>query len=34
MVATDNVQKTPPEEATLNLAVYLKERQKLCDTAL
>ncbi|WP_375513890.1 geranylgeranyl diphosphate synthase CrtE [uncultured Nostoc sp.] len=34
MVATDNVQKTPPEEATLNLAAYLKERQKLCDTAL
>ncbi|WP_138500406.1 geranylgeranyl diphosphate synthase CrtE [Nostoc sp. PA-18-2419] len=34
MVATDNVQKTPPEEAQFNLAVYLKERQKLCDTAL
>ncbi|MCC5643793.1 polyprenyl synthetase family protein [Nostoc sp. CHAB 5824] len=34
MVATDNVQKTPPEEATFNLAAYLKERQKLCDTAL
>ncbi|MEH2034810.1 MULTISPECIES: geranylgeranyl diphosphate synthase CrtE [unclassified Nostoc] len=34
MVATDNVQKTPPEEATFNLAGYLKERQKLCDNAL
>ncbi|WP_448267242.1 geranylgeranyl diphosphate synthase CrtE [Nostoc sp. DSM 114159] len=34
MVATDNVQKTPPEEATFNLAAYLKERQKLCDNAL
>ncbi len=34
MVATNNVQKTPPEEATFNLAAYLKERQKLCDTAL
>jgi len=34
MVATNNVQKTPPEEATFNLAVYLRERQKLCDTAL
>ncbi|MCC5602648.1 geranylgeranyl diphosphate synthase CrtE [Nostoc favosum] len=34
MVATDNVQKTPPEEATFNLAAYLKERQKLCDTVL
>ncbi len=34
MVATDNVQKIPPEEAKLNLAVYLKERQKLCDHAL
>lgn len=34
MVATDNVQKTPPEEATFNLAAYLKQRQKLCDTAL
>ncbi|MCF2150895.1 polyprenyl synthetase family protein [Desmonostoc muscorum LEGE 12446] len=34
MVATDNVQKTPPEEAKFNLAGYLKERQKLCDTAL
>ncbi|MEH1838892.1 MAG: geranylgeranyl diphosphate synthase CrtE [Nostoc sp.] len=34
MVATDNVQKTPPEEATFNLTAYLKERQKLCDTAL
>ncbi|MEH1895918.1 MAG: geranylgeranyl diphosphate synthase CrtE [Nostoc sp.] len=34
MVATDNVQKIPPEEATFNLAVYLKERQKLCDRAL
>ncbi|MBE9038807.1 geranylgeranyl diphosphate synthase CrtE [aff. Roholtiella sp. LEGE 12411] len=33
MVATDNVYKTP-EEATFNLAVYLKQRQKLCDTAL
>jgi geranylgeranyl diphosphate synthase type II len=33
MVATDKVQKTP-EEATLNLTAYLKERQKLCDTAL
>jgi geranylgeranyl diphosphate synthase, type II len=34
MVATDNVQKTPPEEATFNLAAYLKERQRLCDKAL
>ncbi|MBD2724820.1 polyprenyl synthetase family protein [Nostoc sp. FACHB-892] len=34
MVATNNVQKTPPEEVTFNLAAYLKERQKLCDTAL
>ncbi|MEH2140160.1 geranylgeranyl diphosphate synthase CrtE [Nostoc sp.] len=34
MVATDNVQKIPPEEAKFNLAVYLKERQKLCDNAL
>ncbi|MEH2207898.1 MAG: geranylgeranyl diphosphate synthase CrtE [Nostoc sp.] len=34
MVATDNVQKTPPEEATFNLVAYLKERQKLCDNAL
>ncbi|MEH2167877.1 MAG: geranylgeranyl diphosphate synthase CrtE [Nostoc sp.] len=34
MVATDNVQKIPPEEATFNLAAYLKERQKLCDHAL
>ncbi|MFN6559321.1 MAG: geranylgeranyl diphosphate synthase CrtE [Nostoc sp. ChiSLP01] len=34
MVATDNFQKTPPEEANFNLAAYLKERQKLCDTAL
>ena len=34
MVATDNVQKIPPEEATFNLAAYLKERQKLCDNAL
>ncbi|WP_392534272.1 geranylgeranyl diphosphate synthase CrtE [Nostoc sp. C117] len=34
MVATDNVQKTPPEEAKFNLAAYLKERQKLCDNAL
>ncbi|MEH2280357.1 MAG: geranylgeranyl diphosphate synthase CrtE [Nostoc sp.] len=34
MVATDKVQKTPPEEATFNLAAYLKERQKLCDNAL
>ncbi|MEH2109401.1 geranylgeranyl diphosphate synthase CrtE [Nostoc sp.] len=34
MVATDNVQKTPPEEATFNLAAYLKERQRLCDNAL
>ncbi|WP_193197732.1 geranylgeranyl diphosphate synthase CrtE [Nostoc sp. MG11] len=33
MVATDNVYKTP-EEATFNLALYLKKRQKLCDTAL
>lgn len=33
MVATDNVYKTP-EEATFNLALYLKQRQKLCDTAL
>ncbi|AFZ23885.1 geranylgeranyl pyrophosphate synthase [Cylindrospermum stagnale PCC 7417] len=33
MVATDNLQKTP-EEAKLNLAAYLKERQKLCNTAL
>ncbi|WP_341528922.1 geranylgeranyl diphosphate synthase CrtE [Nostoc sp. UHCC 0302] len=33
MVATDNVQKTP-EEATFSLTAYLKERQKLCDTAL
>jgi len=33
MVATDNVHKTP-EEATFNLAGYLKERQKLCDNAL
>ncbi|WP_445638184.1 geranylgeranyl diphosphate synthase CrtE [Nostoc sp. DSM 114161] len=34
MVATDKFQKTPPEEANFNLAAYLKERQKLCDTAL
>lgn len=34
MVATNNVQKTPPEETTFNLAVYLRERKKLCDTAL
>ncbi len=34
MVATDNFQKTPPEEAKFDLAAYLKERQKLCDTAL
>ncbi|MBN3961409.1 geranylgeranyl diphosphate synthase CrtE [Nostoc sp. NMS8] len=34
MVATDNVQKTPPEETTFNLTAYLKERQKLCDNAL
>jgi geranylgeranyl diphosphate synthase, type II len=34
MVATDNVQRTPPEEATFNLVAYLKERQKLCDNAL
>ncbi|MDZ8189477.1 MAG: polyprenyl synthetase family protein [Nostoc sp. ChiSLP02] len=33
MVATDNVQKKP-EETEFNLAAYLKERQKLCDTAL
>ena len=32
MVATNNVQKTPPEEATFNLVAYLKERQKLCDS--
>ncbi|WP_414573738.1 geranylgeranyl diphosphate synthase CrtE [Nostoc sp. CCY 9925] len=34
MVATDNFQKTPSEEANFNLAAYLKERQRLCDTAL
>ncbi len=34
MVATDNFQKTPPEEAKFDLAAYLKERQKFCDTAL
>jgi geranylgeranyl diphosphate synthase type II len=33
MVAADNLQKMP-ETATFNLAAYLKERQKLCDTAL
>ncbi|MBW4611713.1 MAG: polyprenyl synthetase family protein [Desmonostoc vinosum HA7617-LM4] len=33
MVATDNIQKTP-EDATFKLAAYLKERQRLCDTAL
>lgn len=33
MVATDNFQKTS-EPVQFNLAAYLKERQKLCDTAL
>jgi geranylgeranyl diphosphate synthase, type II len=33
MVATDNFQKTA-EAARFNLAAYLKERQKLCETAL
>jgi len=33
MVATDNLQKTP-QETKFNLVAYLKERQKLCDTAL
>ncbi|MEA5618505.1 farnesyl diphosphate synthase [Cronbergia sp. UHCC 0137] len=33
MVATDNFQK-PTKEAKFNLADYLKERQKLCETAL
>ncbi|MBD2296141.1 polyprenyl synthetase family protein [Anabaena sphaerica FACHB-251] len=33
MVATDNFQKTS-DQARFNLAAYLKERQKLCDTAL
>jgi geranylgeranyl diphosphate synthase type II len=33
MVATDNFQKKS-EQARFNLAAYLKERQKLCDTAL
>lgn len=33
MVAADNLQKTP-EEAKFDLLVYLKERQKLCNTAL
>ncbi|MBW4556299.1 MAG: polyprenyl synthetase family protein [Trichormus sp. ATA11-4-KO1] len=33
MVAADNLQKMP-EDATFNLAAYLKERQKLCETAL
>jgi geranylgeranyl diphosphate synthase type II len=33
MVATNKVTKTP-EAATFNLSAYLKERQKLCETAL
>lgn len=33
MVVTDNLQKTS-EPAQFNLPAYLKERQKLCDTAL
>ncbi|QYX33607.1 geranylgeranyl diphosphate synthase CrtE [Sphaerospermopsis torques-reginae] len=33
MVVTDNLQKTS-EPAGFNLAAYLKERQRLCDTAL
>lgn len=33
MVAADNLQKMP-EDATFNLAAYLKDRQKLCETAL
>jgi geranylgeranyl diphosphate synthase, type II len=33
MVAADNLQKMT-EEATFNLTPYLKERQKLCETAL
>ncbi|MCG6136482.1 MAG: polyprenyl synthetase family protein [Nostoc sp. LLA-1] len=33
MVAADNLQKMP-ENTTFNLAAYLKERQKLCETAL
>ncbi|MBO3457495.1 polyprenyl synthetase family protein [Aetokthonos hydrillicola Thurmond2011] len=33
MVAADNLQKTP-EEAKFDLLAYLKERQKLCETAL
>lgn len=33
MVAADNFQKMK-EEATFNLVAYLKERQKLCETAL
>ncbi|WP_414541338.1 geranylgeranyl diphosphate synthase CrtE [Nostoc sp. CCY0012] len=33
MVAADNLQKMP-KDTTFNLAAYLKERQKLCETAL
>ena len=33
MVVTDNLQKTS-EPARFNLAAYLKERQRLCETAL